>query len=214
MSNVEDVPLINTEKISELLSFYKFPLILASIGSVLLIIAIILLAQERMGASDVVFESNATESGKVSSKIKVDIEGQVVNPGVYEFADGERIEDAIDKAGGLTEKADTSWIESNLNRAAKLIDGGKVYIPKVGEVSSQKSAVSSQQQGEKTLGVTTGLININTASQAELETLSGVGPVTAEKIISGRPYGSLDELKSKKIVGNSVFEKIKEKITI
>ena len=64
------------------------------------------------------------------------------------------------------------------------------------------------------LGVTEGLININTATQTELEALPGVGPVTAGKIIDGRPYQTLEELKTKKAVGNALFEKIKDKLTV
>src|SRR3989344_3599763 len=113
-------------------------------------------------------------------------------------------------AGGFSDKANTEWIAKNLNLAAKLTDAAKIYIPFAGE----ELATSGSMDSTSTTGTTgnTGLININSANQAQLESLPGVGPVTAAKIISGRPYGSVDELLGKKIVGASVFEKIKEKI--
>ena len=74
-----------------------------------------------------------------------------------------------------------------------------------------KSSKVRIQNKENTLGITTGLININSASQSDLESLPGVGPVTAGKIIDGRPYQSIEELKSKKAVGNSLYDKIKDK---
>ena len=80
-------------------------------------------------------------------------------------------------------------------------------------MNRQKSVVSDQKSAD-VIGLTTGLININSASQTELEALPGVGPVTAGKIIDGRPYQTLEELKSKKAVGNALFEKIKDKLTI
>ncbi|OGG17264.1 hypothetical protein A3D78_03150 [Candidatus Gottesmanbacteria bacterium RIFCSPHIGHO2_02_FULL_39_14] len=126
----------------------------------------------------------------------------------------------------MTEKADLDWMEKNLNRAAKLIDGGKIYIPEKTQnfppqrdPASGGTNIKTQNQNlnlksKNILGVTEGLININTATQTELEALPGVGPVTAGKIIDGRPYQTLEELKTKKAVGNALFEKIKDKLTV
>ncbi|OGG03733.1 hypothetical protein A2W14_05085 [Candidatus Gottesmanbacteria bacterium RBG_16_37_8] len=214
MAEIDDLPLVNLEKISSLISFYKFPLVLACIGVVLAVISVIILTKPASDNGKVVFSTEATGSAKLDGgRIKVDVEGSVNKPGVYEFDEEERVSDAIESAGGLTEKADLTWMEKNLNKAAKLIDGGKIYIPAKGESGIQSSVVSSQKSGN-VIGVTTGLININSASQTELEILPGVGPVTAGKIIDGRPYGAIEELKTKKIVGNSLYDKIKEKLTI
>ena len=89
-----------------------------------------------------------------------------------------------------------------------MTDGLKIYIPRDGEEVQQVQA----QAENNTSG--TDLININSASGTELESLAGVGVVTAQKIIDGRPYGSVEELLDKKIVGNATFEKIKTSISI
>lgn len=207
--NDKDLPIVNFEKLSTAFSFYKFPLILASIGIILAVISIIILLKPQTDESGIMFSTEATRSAKLT--ISIDVEGSVVKPGVYQFDDGDRVEDAIEAAGGLTEQADLVWIEKNMNRAAKLTDGGKIYIAKKGEPGVAEVLVGKQ---ENTLGVTTGLININSASQSVLESLPGVGPVTAGKIIDGRPYQSVEELKSKKAIGNSLYDKIKDKLTI
>lgn len=205
-----DQPIVNTQKLEEVISLYKVPLVFACIGVILLAIPLVLLAKNStVSSSNILFET-AQKTASSSSSVHVDVAGAVARPGVYEFTLGARIEDALSRAGGLSSEADRLWIEKNLNRAAKLTDGGKLYIPKAGEQLTVKSAGSSAQ---RSLGVTTGLVNINTASQTELEALPGVGPVTAGNIISGRPYGFIDELKTKKIVGESLFGKMKDLIS-
>jgi competence protein ComEA len=93
-------------------------------------------------------------------------------------------------------------------------DGTKIYIPKVGE-TLPSSTDNSVLPGGAVAGVaTTGLISINSASSTELESLPGIGPVSAGKIIDNRPYGSMDELISKKAIGKSVFQKIKTLISL
>ncbi len=129
----------------------------------------------------------------------VDVGGAVVNPGIYKLSSNLRVNDAIGAAGGLASGADTS----KMNLAAKIGDGQKIYVPtKSGQVTSGQSLEPSQS-----------LININSATEAELDSLPGVGPVTANKIITSRPYSSLDELLAKKAVPASVFAKIKGMIT-
>ena len=136
-------------------------------------------------------------------EIMVHVDGAVLRPGVYKLSGEARVDDAIKAAGGTVSDADGTKV----NLAAKLIDGQKVYVPTTSEqvVSGQGLVVGQSQNG---------LISINSGTQAELESLPGVGPVTAQKIISLRPYGSVEELLSKKVVGASTFEKIKDKVTI
>lgn len=142
----------------------------------------------------------------LASSITVEAAGEVVKPGVYELPAGSRVNDLLVLAGGLSAEADRDWVEKNINMAAKLVDGMKVYIPGVstGEVSSVKNQMSGEMEK----------ININTASESELDTLWGIGPATAKKIIEGRPYQRPEELLEKKIVKSNVWEKIKEKITV
>jgi len=223
MQDVKDplgeMPLINTDKLSYILNLYKFPLILSGIGALLLLLSVSLLVKTQ-DTPDVIFSSEASVSAK--SKLQVDIQGAVMTSGVYELDEGSRIIDALASAGGLSADADRSWLAKNLNQAAKIIDGGKIYIPSVNEVNTGKiQNPKSQIQGNlsnltssNALGITSALININTASKAELEALPGIGPVTADKIIAGRLYQTVEELKSRKIIGQSLYNKIKDLLTV
>src|SRR3989344_1013757 len=187
--NGADLPIVNFERISETLSIFKLPLILASIGILLTVFSLILIFKPSSKSEGIVFSTDASSSAK--TKIRVDVVGSLNKPGVYEFIEGDRVSDAISVAGGLRDEADRDWIEKNINRAAKLVDGGKIYIPSTKdsvEGKIQNPNIKNQNEGSNLLGVTTGFININSASQSELEALPGVGPVTAGKIISARPY--------------------------
>lgn len=145
-------------------------------------------------------------SSKSEAQIAVDVEGAVVNPGVYRLKPDSLLQDALIAAGGASEDADRDWMQKNLNLASKLTAGQKIYIAKQGETGT----ITLIQDVE---GNSSGLININSASESELDSLSGVGPVTSRKIIAGRPYASINELVEKKIVGQATFDKIKDKIT-
>lgn len=140
-----------------------------------------------------------------AEKIVVDISGAVIAPGVYDLPANSRVRDAVLVAGGLTDEAD----RSRINMAAKIGDGQKIYVLAIGEQLGS-SVVGSLQAGQS-VGA---LININTASEAELDKLPGVGPVTAQKIIASRSYSAPEDLKTKKVVSASVFEKIKDLITV
>lgn len=148
-------------------------------------------------------DSEASQAGKTTQTIFVDLEGAVVNPGVYELKAESRVADLLERAGGLLDKADQEYVSKVINKAQRLSDGVKIYIPFKGE--KVENSFSESQSG---------LININSASAKDLETLNGVGEKTAEKIIDNRPYSSVEELVDKKVVSQSVFEKIKEEISV
>jgi len=162
---------------------------------------IALFGEARSEDREIVFESGE-QSLENEIQIKVDVAGGVINPGVYTVSFDARIQDGLVAAGGLSENADREWVSRNLNLAQKLADGTKIYIPKIGETASILGEMSA-----------TG-ININSASAKELETLPGVGVVMAQKIIEARPYSTIEDLLSKKVVGEKVFGEIKEKITV
>lgn len=164
----------------------------------------------KAGSSDITFESSSEEKVGENkfSQITVDVEGGVINPGVYKLSSDSRIQDALVAAGGISAAADRDWVAKNLNLALKLKDGMKVYIP--GRGGSTMGVSNGSNVGAVGIGAQ---ININSASVSELDGLPGVGPVTAQKIIDNRPYGAIEELLEKKIVSASVFEKIKEKIS-
>ena len=152
-------------------------------------------------------DNAATEPG--TEKIIVDVAGAVNSPKVVELPADSRVADAIAAAGGLTNDADTSMI----NQAAFLNDGEKIYIPEIGENDGSVSGMNTSsvaQQASK--------IDINTATSEELQTLTGVGPATAEKIINYRSdvgyFKEIDELKNVDRIGEKTFEKLKDYIMV
>lgn len=184
---------------------YKLPLGLSLIGGVLIIGGIFASGINSNKVRD--FPKESLVAGE--KFISVDISGAVKTSGVYQLNDGDRIEDAIRAAGGFAQDANQEYISKYINLAQKLVDGTKVYIPKTGE------QIPSVQQAGSVSGVSTASsVNINTATQVELEALPGIGPVSASKIISDRPYQNTGELLSKKIVGKAVFDKIKDSIVV
>lgn len=193
---------------------YRFPIIIGTAGLMFLVYGLIVLLTSSSKDSDIQFQAApATAKNETKETLVIDVSGAVVNPGVYTISSDSRLQDALIKSGGLSEAADRNWVAKNINLAAKLSDGGKIYIPFQGENSAHSSLPASVSLGQaSSTGIITGLININSASLEELDSLPGIGPVTASKIIQNRPYNSIDEILSKKAVTSKVFEKIKEKI--
>lgn len=180
---------------------FKLPLALSLLG-IVLIIGGIFASGSKVKTKDFPKES-IVEAQKL---ISVDVSGAVAKPGVYKLKDGARIEEAVSLAGGFSDSANKEYISKYLNMAQKLSDGSKVYVPFEGEIAPVSGGGKAGVVG------VTSKVNINTASQSDLEALPGIGPVTASKIISERPYQSIEELVNKKIVSKSVFEKIKDQI--
>ena len=158
-----------------------------------------------------------TEPQNSNQELVVEISGSVEKPGVYKLPINSRIDDLLIISGGLSIGADRDWVNKNINRAARLIDGQKLYIYSQLEVKSAKKTGGSLDG--KVLGSIAGSdpassININTASQKELESLVGIGPVYAQKIIEQRPYSTLEELVSRKIIPQKTYESIKNEISV
>jgi competence protein ComEA len=139
----------------------------------------------------------------------VDVEGAVVDPGVHEVPAGGRVADAIAAAGGYSTQVDIAAAAGALNLAAPVADGQKIHVPARGEVATLAGEATSPPGG-----ASRGPVDINHASQTELEDLPGIGPVTASKIIAARPFGSIDELDARGVVGPSTLEKIRDLITV
>lgn len=146
--------------------------------------------------------------------IYVDVSGAVNNPGVYLLESANRIQDALLAAGGLSANADWLRVSQTINLAAKLTDGTKLYIPTTGEQFMTSQDIQNGGEQTSVMVANAGTININQASENELDSLPGIGEITAGKIIKNRPYQSINELVEKKVVGTNVFEKIKDKISI
>ena len=148
---------------------------------------------------------------QVSIEVVIDIAGEVMKPGVYHLKNTDRIDGALIAAGGLSAKADRDWVDLNLNKAEKLFDGQKIYIPKMGESSSSYKVISSPSSVGK-------FIRINSASVEELDKLNGVGPAIAQRIIDYRVenggFKTVDEIKLLPGIRDKMFEKIKNEIQL
>lgn len=163
-------------------------------------------------ANDTGFETVDTGAGG----IVVDIAGAINRPGVYRLPTNARLNDVVQKANGLSEQANTTFISRSLNLAEVLRDQQKIYIPSLTDEADVLSSVAppSAIVQNTTDGLSQGpLLNINSASKDELETLPGIGQITAEKIIEGRPYSSIEELSKNGVLKKNIFEGIKEKIS-
>ena len=185
---------------------YKFPLALSFVGLVLIIGGIFTTGLNKQKPKDFPKESIVE-----SKTISVDVSGAVKTPSVYKLSENSRIEDAISASGGFTDNYNKEYVSKSLNLAQKLSDGSKIYVPFEGEAASSVQSAIGQVAGVSTQSEK---VNINTASDAQLDKLSGVGPVTSSKIISGRPYQSVEDLLSKKILSKSVFEKVKDSLVV
>ncbi len=194
---------------------HKKKIIQIGAAVLILIVAIAIYAAGHSGEPDdieVATGSNdtaAAEQAEEPEEVIVDICGAVNDSKVVTLPSGSRVEDAIKAAGGLTDEADLSGI----NRAAELADGEKIYIPTADEVERGIELPSAESNISAD-----GSININEATAEELETLNGIGPVTAEKIIQYRTeYGkfeSKEELMEVNGIGEKTYAQIKDKIRV
>ncbi len=156
------------------------------------------------------------EEDKEISKIIVDINGAVKNPGIYELEEGMRVNDVIEAAGGLTDEADTDYVSKNINKARIVSDEEKLYIPKIGDDLS--SLEQNNDSGSIYISaVPNGKINLNTATKQQLVTLKGIGDTFAQRIIDYRKdkkFNSIEDIKNVKGIGDKTFEDIKDYITV
>lgn len=144
--------------------------------------------------------SRPRETGQ--EDLLVDVAGAVIHPGIYRLAAAARFADALAAAGGLSAAADRNWVSRHLNLAQNITDGIKIYIPSVGESTTTGSTAI------------TNTISINNASLTELDTLWGVGEARAKAIIEGRPYGSIEDLVTRKILPQNVVERNRDKLKL
>ena len=176
---------------AELWERYRFP-VLAALAAPLLVALGYLLGREDRAHPSLALTPSPSE-------VRVYVIGAVQRPGVYTLQEGDRWIDAVTAAGGPAPDADLSRV--NLARRAR--DEDQVLVPRVGE----RAAASESD-----------LVDINKASARELETLPGVGPVRAERIVQSRetdgPFASPEELLTRRLVPQSVYEQIKDLVTV
>ena len=155
-----------------------------------------------------------------AAEVVVDVQGAVLQAGLHHLPPGSRVGDAISAAGGYSAAVDIAAAAAQLNLAALLTDGAKVHVPARGEAAVSTTPVP-REPGAVGLppgaSVGGGLINLNTATSEQLESLPGVGEVTAAKIIAAReeaPFASVDELQTRDVLGPSTFEKVRSLVTV
>lgn len=221
----------------ELINKYK-PIIILSIiiaSLVILNFYLLFLLNSKEESEPEVITSEETEE-KEPSLFKVDIKGQINKPGLYEIEEGSRVMDVINKAGGLTDNADTSII--NLSKKIKdemvILIYSKAEVEKLKEDEEEPVIVCPEvndacvtdeldeplipkEEETKENATPTGKVSLNTATLDELQTLDGIGESKAQAIIDYRtqngPFETIEELKEVSGIGDSTFEKIKDKIT-
>lgn len=185
---------------------------------VLTLIGYQLLPKEEVLIQTSTMIANSNLSGEIEEMIYVHIEGAIYFPGIKEVPKGTRLFELIEIAGGETEEADISKV----NLASVLKDEQKVYIPflaKEKEITNDEMSQLLLEKNENTLNYFENrYININEASLEELQTLDGIGPSMAQKIISYREengyFTSIEEIQQVNGIGNAKYEKIKDHITI
>lgn len=179
---------------------------------------ILILNEENSSKAENLLE---TKDNNKENKIVIYVTGAVKKEGIYEIEENSRIADCIEIAGGLNEDADIN----NINLAYILCDGMKIHIPRKNEnineiqdnTKSYISIDSNNKDNDKTNNKNI-KVNINTANQAELETLPGIGPSTALKIIEYRKengkFNNIEDIKNISGIGDSKFNKVKEFIRV
>ena len=149
--------------------------------------------------------------------VVVQVAGAVARPGVYSLPPGSRVADAIAAAGGYSTEVDPRAAESKLNLAAKVQDAQLIVVPRRGDATAGASGATSVATGAGASAAASGPINLNTASAADLDTLPGIGPATAAKIIASReekPFTSVDDLVARKILTPTTLAKFRDRVTV
>ncbi len=159
-----------------------------------------------------------TSAGGSSARIAVHVAGAVAHPGVVELGAGSRVIDAVEAVGGAHADADLD----RLNLAAKLADGERVYVPKVGEADPGAAlgsgGASATGAGNSDGGTPVGKLNLNTATEAQLEALPGIGPTYAQSILAERQrrggFKSVNELRGVRGIGDKRFAELAPLVTV
>lgn len=149
--------------------------------------------------------AGASVNATTGQLLVVDVEGAVQRPGIIRLRAGSRVADAIEAAGGYGPDADLKAAAAQVNLAAFVRDGQQIVVPFVGALPASGDAGTG------------GLVDLNRASAEALDALPGIGPATVQKIVAARtdrPFGSLDELVTRKVLTQAQLDKIRDLVTI
>lgn len=204
----------------------EYKKVLSIIGGVLAVIVIILVGRGMMASptKEKVMVTNAVNTTRVEETTTmmpqncyVDIKGEVLRPGVYEFSCESRMQEVIKKAGGFTEEAD----ETKINLAQKISDQMQIIVPNLH--SKQEGGVTEGNSEKGNMSNTTpsnskqGTVNINTATLEELQTIKGIGKKKAEAILQYRKehgaFRTKEDLLQVKGIGKKALEAIESQVT-
>lgn len=173
------------------------------------------------GSNEVeVQDSHIVESERCLEGAWVDVAGAVELPGVYCLPMEGIVRDAVDVAGGVNTAVCEQWVSQELNRAARIEPNSKVYVRFSDDIGCGKGASGDKGGGVVEMsGGSSGLcvdgrVSINRATMEELETISGIGPATAAKIIDARPFARIEELTEVSGIGDATFEKMKNDVCL
>ena len=204
----------------------EYKKILSIIGGVLAVIVIILVGRRMMASptKEKVMVTNAVTTTRVEETTTmmpqncyVDIKGEVLRPGVYEFSCESRIQEVIKKAGGFTEEAD----ETKINLAQKITDQMQMIVPNVNSKQEGGVTEGNSEKGNSSNMILSnakqGKVNINTATLEELQTIKGIGKKKAEAILQYRkehgPFRTKEDLLEVKGIGKKALEAIESQVT-
>ena len=204
----------------------EYKKILSIIGGVLAVIVIILVGRGMMASptKEKVMVTNAVNTTRVEETTTmmpqncyVDIKGEVLRPGVYEFSCESRIQEVIKKAGGFTEEAD----ETKINLAQKITDQMQMIVPNVNSKQEGGVTEGNSEKGNSSNMILSnakqGKVNINTATLEELQTIKGIGKKKAEAILQYRkehgPFRTKEDLLEVKGIGKKALEAIESQVT-
>jgi competence protein ComEA len=184
--------------------------VLAALCAVIITGVVILVLQQRNGPRPLELRFDDPSLG--GAAIEVYVTGAVANPGLYTLHDGDRVADALSAAGGPTDQANVMA----LNLAGRVHDEGEVLVPSIGSVAG--ASITAIASPTAVPLAPSEIINVNTASATDLDRLPGIGTVYAQRIVDSRqaagPFGSTDELVSRKLIPSATYAKIKDLITV
>jgi competence protein ComEA len=172
------------------------------------------LAGSGPGSSGLVADAAASATAEL---LVVDVQGAVVHPGVVRLVAGSRVGDAIAAAGGYGPRVAADRVGRSLNLAALLHDGDQVIVPSRDDPADAPGNATGGAGSGAESSPAGGPIDLNTATAEQLDTLPGIGPVTAAKILAARDerrFAAVDDLKTRKLVGSATFDKLKDLVTV